>query len=116
MHPGYGFLSESPDFAEAVIAAGLTWVGPTPAAMRLLGNKVSARNLAAEAGTPLMPATGPLPDDMAVVKKLAAGIGYPLMLKASWGGGGRGMRRITRPTSWKSQVAGRQARGGGRVR
>ena len=109
VHPGYGFLSENPEFAEAVIAAGLTWVGPTPDAMRLLGNKVSARKLAEEAGTPLMPATGPLPEDSASIKKLAKGVGYPLMLKASWGGGGRGMRRIMNEGELESQVlAGRR--------
>ena len=109
VHPGYGFLSENPEFAEAVIAAGLTWVGPTPEVMKLLGNKVSARKLAAEAGTPLMPATGPLPEDAATIKKLAKDIGYPLMLKASWGGGGRGMRRIMNEAELEAQVlAGRR--------
>ena len=62
--------------------------------MRRLGNKVAARNLAIEVGVPVVPATEPLPDDMEAVKKLAAEIGYPVMLKASWGGGGRGMRAI----------------------
>ena len=109
VHPGYGFLSENPEFAEAVMAAGLTWVGPTPDAMRLLGNKVSARKLAAEAGTPLMPATGPLPEDGKTIRKLAKDIGYPLMLKASWGGGGRGMRRILNESELEAQVlAGRR--------
>ena len=109
VHPGYGFLSENPEFAEAVIAAGLVWVGPPPEVMKLLGNKVSARKLAAEAGTPLMPATGPLPEDGPSIKKLAAGVGYPLMLKASWGGGGRGMRRIMSESELESQVlAGRR--------
>ena len=109
VHPGYGFLSENPEFAEAVIAAGLTWVGPPPEVMKLLGNKVSARKLAAEAGTPLMPATGPLPEDGKTIKKLAKEIGYPLMLKASWGGGGRGMRRIMSESELEEQVlAGRR--------
>ncbi len=62
--------------------------------MRRLGNKVAARNLAIEAGVPVMPATDPLPDDMTEVRRQAAAIGYPVMLKASWGGGGRGMRVI----------------------
>ncbi|MDP1680545.1 MAG: pyruvate carboxylase [Burkholderiales bacterium] len=94
IHPGYGFLSENPDFAEAVIAAGITWVGPPPDVMRTLGNKVAARNAAVAAGVPVMPATPPLPRDLNDCKRLAAGIGYPVMLKASWGGGGRGMRVI----------------------
>ncbi|MBV9620260.1 MAG: pyruvate carboxylase, partial [Gammaproteobacteria bacterium] len=70
------------------------FVGPSPQTLRVLGNKVSARALAAGAGVAVMPATGPLPADPAAVARLAAAIGYPLMLKASWGGGGRGMRRI----------------------
>ena len=94
IHPGYGFLSENPDFAEAVIAAGIEWVGPRPEVMRTLGNKVAARNAAVAAGVPVMPATPPLPQDLDRCKELAGGIGYPVMLKASWGGGGRGMRVI----------------------
>ncbi|TPI62790.1 pyruvate carboxylase [Mesorhizobium sp. B3-1-7] len=94
IHPGYGLLSESPEFAEACAEAGVTFIGPKPETMRRLGNKVAARNLAIEVGVPVVPATDPLPDDMDEVKKLAATIGYPVMLKASWGGGGRGMRAI----------------------
>src|SRR5690606_22422711 len=94
IHPGYGFLSENPDFAQACMDAGITFIGPDPLVMRTLGNKVSARQAATAAGVPVMPATGALPQDLEEVKKLAAEIGYPLMLKASWGGGGRGMRAI----------------------
>jgi pyruvate carboxylase len=94
IHPGYGFLSENPEFADAVIAAGLRWIGPTPAVMRTLGNKVAARHAAVAAGVPVMPATPPLPADPPECARLAAEIGYPVMLKASWGGGGRGMRVI----------------------
>ncbi|MCO5164577.1 MAG: pyruvate carboxylase [Mesorhizobium sp.] len=94
IHPGYGLLSESPEFAEACAEAGITFIGPRPETMRRLGNKVAARNLAIEIGVPVVPATDPLPDDIEAVKTLAAQIGYPLMLKASWGGGGRGMRAI----------------------
>jgi pyruvate carboxylase len=94
IHPGYGFLSESPEFADACAAAGIIFVGPRPQTMRDLGNKVAARNIAASCGVPVMPATPPLPDDPEEVKRLAREIGYPLMLKASWGGGGRGMRPI----------------------
>ncbi|MDA0231506.1 MAG: pyruvate carboxylase [Proteobacteria bacterium] len=94
IHPGYGLLSENPDFADACAAANILFIGPTPDAMRLLGNKVSARALAERAGAPVMPATGPLPHDLAGAQALAAEVGYPLMLKASWGGGGRGMRVI----------------------
>ena len=94
IHPGYGLLSENPDLAEACAAAGITFIGPSPETMRMLGDKVSARNLAVSVGVPVMPATEPLPDDIEVVKVEAQKIGYPVMLKASWGGGGRGMRVI----------------------
>ncbi len=94
IHPGYGFLSENPDFAQRCAEEGIIFIGPSPEVMRALGNKVSARNLAVAAGVPVMPATDPLPRDLEAVKHLAAQVGYPLMLKASWGGGGRGMRVV----------------------
>jgi len=94
IHPGYGFLSENPDFAEACAAAGIVFIGPKPAVMRELGNKVAARALAERVGVPVVPATGALPEDLDECRRQAAAIGYPLMLKASWGGGGRGMRAI----------------------
>jgi pyruvate carboxylase len=94
IHPGYGFLSENPEFADSVTAAGIRWIGPTAEVMRTLGNKVAARHAAVAAGVAVMPATPPLPRDVAECARLAAGIGYPVMLKASWGGGGRGMRVI----------------------
>ena len=94
IHPGYGLLSESPEFVDACHEAGLTFIGPTGDTMRRLGNKVAARNLALEVGVPVIPATLPLPDDMAKVREMAAEVGFPVMLKASWGGGGRGMRVI----------------------
>jgi pyruvate carboxylase len=94
IHPGYGLLSESPEFADACADAGIIFIGPRPETMQRLGNKVAARNLAIEIGVPVVPATEPLPDDPEAIKALAAGVGYPVMLKASWGGGGRGMRSI----------------------
>lgn len=94
IHPGYGFLSENPEFAEACARAGIVFVGPDPEVMRTLGNKVAARELAQRAGVPVVPATGALPRDPEEAKNYAAAVGYPLMLKASWGGGGRGMRVI----------------------
>jgi pyruvate carboxylase len=94
IHPGYGFLSENPEFVEACNREGVIFVGPTPEIMRDLGNKVAARNLATRAKVPVMPATPPLPEDIETCKKQAAEVGYPVMLKASWGGGGRGMRII----------------------
>jgi pyruvate carboxylase len=94
IHPGYGLLSESPEFAEACAEAGIVFIGPSPETMRMLGNKVAARNLAVSVNVPVMPATEPLPDDIEAIKAEAEKIGYPVMLKASWGGGGRGMRVI----------------------
>jgi pyruvate carboxylase len=94
IHPGYGLLSESPEFAEACAKHGIVFIGPSPQTMRTLGNKVAARNLAVKVGVPVMPATDPLPEDPDEVKRLALEVGYPVMLKASWGGGGRGMRPI----------------------
>src|SRR6202453_2531422 len=94
VHPGYGFLSESPEFAEACAAAGLIFIGPSPDTMRQVGNKVAARNLAVSAGVPVMPPPPPLPEDEAAVLAMAHAVGFPVMLKASWGGGGRGMRIV----------------------
>ncbi len=94
IHPGYGLLSENPDFVDACMAAGITFIGPKAATMRKLGDKASARKVAIEAGVPVVPATDVLPDDMDEVRRMAAEVGYPFMLKASWGGGGRGMRRV----------------------
>jgi pyruvate carboxylase len=94
IHPGYGLLSESPEFAEACAAAGIVFIGPSPKTLRTLGNKVDARNLAVSVDVPVMPATEPLPDDPEAIKAAALAVGYPVMLKASWGGGGRGMRPI----------------------
>ena len=105
IHPGYGFLSENPELAEACAAAGITFIGPPPAVMRRLGSKVEARALAEDAGIPVMPATGPLPRDEAAAAAQAAAIGYPVMLKASWGGGGRGMRVVEGAAELAEQVA-----------
>ncbi|WP_416358156.1 pyruvate carboxylase [Aureimonas phyllosphaerae] len=105
IHPGYGLLSESPEFVDACAQAGITFIGPTADTMRRLGNKVAARNLATQVGVPVVPATDPLPDDMEEVKRLAETVGYPVMLKASWGGGGRGMRAIRKPEDLAREVA-----------
>jgi pyruvate carboxylase len=105
VHPGYGFLAENPQFASACQAAGLVFVGPTPQSMRRLGNKVEARGIAVAAGVPVMPATPPLPHDPLAAAALADEVGYPLMLKASWGGGGRGMRIIERAGQLADSVA-----------
>ncbi|MQA79704.1 MAG: ATP-grasp domain-containing protein [Streptosporangiales bacterium] len=92
VHPGYGFLSENADFAEAVLGAGLTWIGPSPQAIRDLGDKVTARHIAARAGAPLAPGTkDPVsgPDD---VVAFAREFGLPVAIKAAFGGGGRGLK------------------------
>ena len=94
LHPGYGFLSENAGFAEQCERHGISFIGPNAAVLRDLGNKVKARELAVKAGIPVMPASGPLTADERETEKIAGAIGYPLMLKASWGGGGRGMRVI----------------------
>ena len=94
IHPGYGLLSENPDFVDACAANGITFIGPKAETMRALGDKASARKVAIAAGVPVIPATEVLGDDMDAIRTEAAEIGYPLMLKASWGGGGRGMRPI----------------------
>ena len=94
IHPGYGFLSESPEFAEACGKEGIAFIGPRPDTLRRLGDKVSARAIAAAAGVPTVPATGALPADPGTALKLAEEVGFPGMLKASWGGGGRGMREV----------------------
>jgi pyruvate carboxylase len=104
IHPGYGLLSESPEFVDACDDAGIIFIGPTADTMRQLGNKVAARNLAISVGVPVVTATEPLPDDMAVVARMAEEIGYPVMLKASWGGGGRGMRAIRDPKDLAKEV------------
>ncbi len=104
IHPGYGLLSENPELVDACDAAGITFIGPKAATMRMLGDKASARRVAIEAGVPVIPATEVLPDDMAEVRRMADEVGYPFMLKASWGGGGRGMRPIMGPDELEEKV------------
>jgi acetyl-CoA/propionyl-CoA carboxylase biotin carboxyl carrier protein len=92
VHPGYGFLAENADFAQAVIDAGLTWIGPPPAAIDALGDKVKARHIAAKVGAPLTPGT---PDPVANVDEVIAFAdehGLPIAIKAAYGGGGRGLK------------------------
>ncbi|MGI9046811.1 MAG: pyruvate carboxylase [Burkholderiales bacterium] len=104
IHPGYGFLSENPDFAEACARAGITFIGPRPDVLRILGDKVAARAAAQKARVPVLPASGALPHDLHQVRKIAGKLGYPLMLKASWGGGGRGMRVIESEADLPAQI------------
>ena len=104
IHPGYGLLSENPDFVDACTEAGITFIGPKAETMRALGDKASARRVAVQAGVPVIPATEVLGDDFDAIAREAAEVGYPLMLKASWGGGGRGMRPINGPEELKDKV------------
>lgn len=95
IHPGYGFLSENPDFAEKVEQSGFIFIGPTPQTIRLMGNKISAINAMKKAGIPCIPGSyAPLTDDQTANINLAKEIGYPIIIKAAGGGGGRGMRVV----------------------
>ncbi len=94
IHPGYGFLSERAELAQACEDAGIAFVGPPPAVLRSLGDKTQGRRLAVEAGVPVIPGTPDAVTDLAAARHFAGEIGYPLMIKASMGGGGRGMRVV----------------------
>lgn len=105
IHPGYGFLSENAGFAQAVGEAGLIFVGPDPAHIRLMGDKHNARTAAQAAGVPVLPGTGRLPDDPALWPALADAVGLPLLIKAVAGGGGHGMRAVERPDALTEGIA-----------
>ena len=94
VHPGYGFLSESAEFAQAVIDAGLTWIGPSPAALRALGDKVSARQIAARVGVPLVAGTNAPVSDVQEILDFVDMHGLPIIIKAAFGGGGRGLKVV----------------------
>ena len=95
IHPGYGFLAENADFAEMVESSGFTFIGPTAATIRIMGDKVAAIKAMQQSGVPTVPGSdGPLDDDEERTKRIARGIGYPVIIKASAGGGGRGMRVV----------------------
>ncbi|MEY9783559.1 acetyl-CoA carboxylase biotin carboxylase subunit [Sinorhizobium fredii] len=106
IHPGYGFLSENAGFAQAVEAAGLIFVGPPASAIRTMGDKIAAKRAMIEAGVPCVP--GPdeaLPDDIASVTAIASDIGYPVIIKAAGGGGGRGMRVVHHASALQDAVS-----------
>jgi acetyl-CoA carboxylase biotin carboxylase subunit len=95
IHPGYGFLSENADFAERIESSGFVFIGPRPETIRLMGDKVSAKDAMKAAGVPCVPGSeGALPDDPKLIVKIAKAIGYPVIIKAAGGGGGRGMRVV----------------------
>jgi acetyl/propionyl-CoA carboxylase alpha subunit len=107
VHPGYGFLAENEDFAAACRDAGLTFIGPSPEAITLMGSKTAARQAAIKAGVPVVPGTEePLSDHAsdAEVQRVAERVGYPLMLKAVAGGGGKGMRMVASPADLASAL------------
>ncbi len=97
LHPGYGFLSENPAFARAVEKAGLTWVGPPPSAMEQMGDKLAARRRARRAGVPIVPGTDESDTDAAAIAKKAGELGFPVLVKPSAGGGGKGMKLVEKP-------------------
>lgn len=105
VHPGYGFLSERADFARAVTAAGLTFVGPPAAAIDAMGNKAAAKRLMLKAGVPCIPGYEGAAQDDASLLAAAEGIGFPLMVKAAAGGGGRGMRLVQKPIELSSALS-----------
>ena len=109
VHPGYGFLSENAEFARKVLDAGLIWVGPSPESIEIMGNKSRARQAAVEAGVPTLPGTDGAIKPGDDVEALGAAVGYPLVVKASAGGGGRGIRLVANPEDLLSTVEVAQA-------
>jgi acetyl-CoA carboxylase biotin carboxylase subunit len=97
IHPGYGFLAENSAFARRCHEAGLTFIGPSPEAMTAMGDKATAREIAQAAGVPVIPGSGSTPLDLAAAARIAADLGYPVLLKAAGGGGGIGMQVVTSP-------------------
>jgi acetyl-CoA carboxylase biotin carboxylase subunit len=105
VHPGYGFLAENAAFARAVIDAGLTWIGPAPEAIAVMGDKVVARAKVSAAGVPVVPGAEVDAADGAEVARRAASLGYPVLVKAAAGGGGKGMRRVASATELRDALA-----------
>jgi pyruvate carboxylase len=104
IHPGYGFLSENPALPRACEQAGITFIGPSADLLELLGDKTAARNLAVHAGIPVVPGTDAAVSDFAEAERLGAEIGYPLIVKAAFGGGGRGMRVVEKPQDLRARM------------
>jgi len=102
IHPGYGFLAENAEFARATIAAGLTFIGPNPDAMEVMGSKTSARRSAIEAGVPVVPGTTESLASYEQAREVAIEFGFPVMLKAAAGGGGKGMRQVAKESELRS--------------
>jgi len=104
IHPGYGFLSENAEFAEACQAAGIVFIGPSAAAIRKMGSKTEARKIAIAAGAPVVPGTESAVSDVGEARKIARGLGYPVLIKAAAGGGGKGMRRVDREADLEAAI------------
>ncbi len=104
IHPGYGFLSENADFADLVVASGLIFIGPTGDSMRTMGSKLAAKATAEKHHIPLVPGTAKAIDDIAEAKKVAEKIGFPILIKASAGGGGKGMRTVENKEEFEEQM------------
>ena len=105
VHPGYGFLSENADFAEACAKAGLAFIGPPPAAIRAMGSKSAAKDIIGKAGVPLVPGYHGDVQDAAWLQQEADKIGYPVLIKASAGGGGKGMRIVEKTADFAAALA-----------
>ncbi len=113
IHPGYGFLSENADFAERVEKSGFQFIGPTPESIRMMGDKVAAKQAMIKAGVPCVPGSeGELPDDPVQVRRIARTVGYPVIIKAAGGGGGRGMRVVHTEAALVNAVAMTRAEAG----
>ena len=112
IHPGYGFLAENAEFARQVNEAGLTYIGPTPEAIELMGNKTAARKLMIKAKVPVVPGTESAIKDINKAQKVADEIGYPVLVKAAAGGGGKGMRLVENKNDFVSSVEGAQREAG----
>jgi acetyl/propionyl-CoA carboxylase alpha subunit len=104
IHPGYGFLSENASFSRAVTEAGITFIGPSPEAMEMMGSKLAAKAAAKAHNIPLVPGTEEAITDQDAARKIAATIGYPVLIKASAGGGGKGMRIVERDEDFSEQL------------
>ncbi len=113
IHPGYGFLAENADFAERVEKSGFQFIGPTPESIRIMGDKVSAKQAMIRAGVPCVPGSeGELPDDPVQIRRIAKAVGYPVIIKAAGGGGGRGMRVVHTEAALVNAVAMTKAEAG----
>ena len=113
IHPGYGFLAENADFAEVCEACGITFIGPSPEVIRMMGDKDAARKAMKEAGLPVVPGTDKIKNPLSGASALAREIGYPVIVKAAAGGGGKGMRIVQSPEGWLPAIetARREAKG-----